>query len=67
VPNEPPASHRSKTHGRASTPLPETVVPAFLRLISERLPSGRYRAADLFPTANGDGAAADPVPSRAHE
>jgi NAD(P)-dependent dehydrogenase (short-subunit alcohol dehydrogenase family) len=31
-------------------PLPETVVPAFLRLIRERLPSGRYRAAELLPT-----------------
>jgi short-subunit dehydrogenase len=30
-------------------PLPETVTPAFLRLISERLPSGRYRAAELSP------------------
>ncbi|MEU4671050.1 SDR family NAD(P)-dependent oxidoreductase [Amycolatopsis sp. NPDC023774] len=28
-------------------PLPETAVPAFLRLLDERLPSGRYRAADL--------------------
>jgi NAD(P)-dependent dehydrogenase (short-subunit alcohol dehydrogenase family) len=28
-------------------PLPESVVPAFLRLIAERLPSGRYRAAEL--------------------
>lgn len=28
-------------------PLPESVVPAFLRLITERLPSGRYRAAEL--------------------
>ncbi len=28
-------------------PLPESVVPAFVRLITERLPSGRYRAADL--------------------
>ena len=33
-------------------PLPETVVPAFLRLISERLPSGRYRAAELFPAGD---------------
>jgi NAD(P)-dependent dehydrogenase (short-subunit alcohol dehydrogenase family) len=32
-------------------PLPESVVPAFLRLISERMPSGRYRAADLMPAA----------------
>jgi NAD(P)-dependent dehydrogenase (short-subunit alcohol dehydrogenase family) len=30
-------------------PLPESVVPAFRRLIAERLPSGRYRAADLMP------------------
>ena len=28
-------------------PLPESVVPAFVRLVTERLPSGRYRAADL--------------------
>ena len=28
-------------------PLPESAVPAFLRLIAERLPSGRYRAAEL--------------------
>jgi NAD(P)-dependent dehydrogenase (short-subunit alcohol dehydrogenase family) len=28
-------------------PLPESVVPAFLRLLAERPPSGRYRAADL--------------------
>jgi NAD(P)-dependent dehydrogenase (short-subunit alcohol dehydrogenase family) len=32
-------------------PLPESVVPGFVRLISERLPSGRYRAAHLMPTA----------------
>ena len=30
-------------------PLPEAIVPAFVRLISERLPSGRYRAAHLLP------------------
>ena len=30
-------------------PLPESVVPAFTRLIEERLPSGRYRAAELVP------------------
>jgi NAD(P)-dependent dehydrogenase (short-subunit alcohol dehydrogenase family) len=28
-------------------PLPDTVVPAFLRLIGERPPSGRYRAAEM--------------------
>jgi len=31
-------------------PLPDGVVPAFLRLITERLPAGRYRAAELMPT-----------------
>jgi NAD(P)-dependent dehydrogenase (short-subunit alcohol dehydrogenase family) len=30
-------------------PLPDTVVPAFLRLITERRPAGRYRAAELMP------------------
>ncbi|HEY6296608.1 MAG TPA: SDR family oxidoreductase [Streptosporangiaceae bacterium] len=30
-------------------PLPETIVPAFVRLITGRLPSGRYRAAHLMP------------------
>jgi short-subunit dehydrogenase len=30
-------------------PPPEAVTPAFLRLITERMPSGRYRAADLLP------------------
>jgi NAD(P)-dependent dehydrogenase (short-subunit alcohol dehydrogenase family) len=31
-------------------PRPDTVVPAFLRLITERLPAGRYRAAELMPS-----------------
>ncbi|HEY7147063.1 MAG TPA: SDR family NAD(P)-dependent oxidoreductase [Streptosporangiaceae bacterium] len=30
--------------------LPDAVVPGFWRLISERMPSGRYRAADLMPS-----------------
>ena len=30
---------------------PEWVVPAFVRLVTERLPSGRYRAAHLLPAA----------------
>jgi NAD(P)-dependent dehydrogenase (short-subunit alcohol dehydrogenase family) len=30
-------------------PSPESVVPAFIRLLTENLPSGRYRAADLMP------------------
>ncbi len=32
-------------------PEPESVVPAFVRLVAERLPSGRYRAAHLMPAA----------------
>ncbi|HTX28281.1 MAG TPA: SDR family oxidoreductase [Streptosporangiaceae bacterium] len=32
-------------------PRPETIVPAFVRLITERLPSGRYRAAHLLPAS----------------
>jgi NAD(P)-dependent dehydrogenase (short-subunit alcohol dehydrogenase family) len=32
-------------------PLPSASVPAFLRLLDERPPSGRYRAADLLVTA----------------
>jgi len=30
-------------------PLPESVIPAFVRMITERMPSGRYRAAELAP------------------
>ncbi len=30
-------------------PLPASVVPAFVRLVTERPPSGRYRAAELVP------------------
>ena len=36
-------------------PLPDSVVPAFVRLVTERLPSGRYRAAHLLPPAATDG------------
>jgi NAD(P)-dependent dehydrogenase (short-subunit alcohol dehydrogenase family) len=32
-------------------PLPAAVVPGFLRLAAERMPSGRYRATDLVPLA----------------
>jgi hypothetical protein len=32
-------------------PEPESVVPAFVRLITARLPSGRYRAAHLISAA----------------
>jgi NAD(P)-dependent dehydrogenase (short-subunit alcohol dehydrogenase family) len=33
-------------------PRPEAVVPAFTRLVAERLPSGRYRAAHLLPVVS---------------
>jgi NAD(P)-dependent dehydrogenase (short-subunit alcohol dehydrogenase family) len=32
-------------------PEPATIVPAFVRLVTERLPSGRYRASHLMPVA----------------
>jgi hypothetical protein len=54
-----PGDLRTAMHQRAfpgedisDRPLPDSVVPAFLRLISERLPSGRYRAADLFQASD---------------
>jgi len=50
-----PGDLRTAMHQRAfpgedisDRPLPATVVPAFMRLISERLPSGRYCAVDLY-------------------
>ncbi|MEV6826177.1 SDR family NAD(P)-dependent oxidoreductase [Amycolatopsis sp. NPDC051102] len=53
-----PGDLRTAMHQRAfpgedisDRPLPETAVPAFLRLLDERPPSGRYRAADLLGTA----------------
>jgi NAD(P)-dependent dehydrogenase (short-subunit alcohol dehydrogenase family) len=33
-------------------PEPESVVPAFVRLVTERLPSGRYRASHLVPVGS---------------
>ena len=33
-------------------PEPSSVVPAFVRLVTERLPSGRYRAAHLMPVVS---------------
>jgi short-subunit dehydrogenase len=51
-----PGDLRTRMHQEAfpgedisDRPLPETVVPAFLRLIAERMPSGRYQAAELMP------------------
>jgi NAD(P)-dependent dehydrogenase (short-subunit alcohol dehydrogenase family) len=53
-----PGDLRTAMHQRAfpgedisDRPLPETAVPAFLRLLDERPPSGRYRAADLLVSA----------------
>ncbi|HEX9765718.1 MAG TPA: SDR family oxidoreductase [Nitriliruptorales bacterium] len=44
------AMHQDAFPGQdiSDRPLPGTVVPAILRLIDERPPSGRYRAADLL-------------------
>ncbi len=51
-----PGDLRTRMHQQAfpgedisDRPLPAAVVPAFTRLISQRLPSGRYRAAELMP------------------
>jgi NAD(P)-dependent dehydrogenase (short-subunit alcohol dehydrogenase family) len=53
-----PGDLRTDMHQRAfpgedisDRPRPETVEPAFGRLVAERLPSGRYRAAHLLPPA----------------
>ncbi|SFW91938.1 SDR family NAD(P)-dependent oxidoreductase [Amycolatopsis australiensis] len=53
-----PGDLRTAMHQRAfpgedisDRPLPETAVPAFLRLLGERPASGRYRAADLLVAA----------------
>jgi len=34
-------------------PRPESIVPALIRLVTERLPSGRYRAVELMPVTEG--------------
>jgi NAD(P)-dependent dehydrogenase (short-subunit alcohol dehydrogenase family) len=54
-----PGDMRTAMHQRAfpgedisDRPRPHTVVPAFLRLIDERPPSGRHRAADLARVAS---------------
>lgn len=53
-----PGDLRTAMHQRAfpgedisDRPLPSSAVPAFLRLLDERPPSGRYRAADLLVNA----------------
>ena len=64
-----PGDMRTEMHQQAfpgedisDRPEPETVLPALLRLIGERPPSGRYRAADL---ASPPPAAAPPSPAPA--
>jgi NAD(P)-dependent dehydrogenase (short-subunit alcohol dehydrogenase family) len=54
-----PGDLRTDMHQRAfpgedisDRPRPESVVPAFVRLITQRLPSGRYRAAHLMPASS---------------
>lgn len=51
-----PGDMRTEMHQQAfpgddisDRPLPATVTPAFVRLVTERMPSGRYRAAELMP------------------
>jgi NAD(P)-dependent dehydrogenase (short-subunit alcohol dehydrogenase family) len=51
-----PGDLRTRMHQEAypgedisDRPLPGSVLPGFLRLVAERLPSGRYRAAELMP------------------
>jgi NAD(P)-dependent dehydrogenase (short-subunit alcohol dehydrogenase family) len=51
-----PGDLRTRMHQEAfpgqdisDRPRPEEVVPGFLRLIADRLPSGRYRAPELLP------------------
>jgi NAD(P)-dependent dehydrogenase (short-subunit alcohol dehydrogenase family) len=51
-----PGDLRTDMHQRAfpgedisDRPEPESVVPAFVRLVTQRLPNGRYRAAHLIP------------------
>jgi len=58
-----PGDMRTEMHAAAfpgedisDRPEPETVVPAFLRLLDERPPSGRYRAADLLAAASAGAA-----------
>jgi NAD(P)-dependent dehydrogenase (short-subunit alcohol dehydrogenase family) len=57
-----PGDLRTRMHQEAypgqdisDRPLPETVTPALLRLVAERMPSGRYRAADLLPARSATG------------
>jgi len=56
-----PGDLRTRMHQQAfpgedisDRPEPEEVVPGFLRLITSRLPSGRYRAPELLPGVPAD-------------
>lgn len=56
-----PGDLRTQMHQQAypgadisDRPLPETVIPAFIRLVTERMPSGRYRAVELMNTRPAD-------------
>jgi NAD(P)-dependent dehydrogenase (short-subunit alcohol dehydrogenase family) len=63
-----PGDLRTRMHQEAfpgedisDRPLPETVVPAFVRLVAEAPPSGRIRLADLAPDRDADRAAEVPA------
>jgi NAD(P)-dependent dehydrogenase (short-subunit alcohol dehydrogenase family) len=45
------AMHRAADPDATGLPSPAEVVPALLRLVDERPPSGRYRAVELLPAA----------------
>ena len=52
-----PGDLRTRMHQQAfpgedisDRPLPDAVVPAFIRLITQPMPGGRYRAAELMPS-----------------
>jgi NAD(P)-dependent dehydrogenase (short-subunit alcohol dehydrogenase family) len=54
-----PGDMRTQMHQEAfpgedisDRPLPEAITPGLVRLVTERMPSGRYRAADLSPGAD---------------
>jgi len=63
-----PGDMRTDMHQRAfpgedisDRPEPQTVVPALLRLLDERPPSGRYQASDLAVTGSSGADSTDPV------
>jgi len=63
-----PGDLRTRMHQQAfpgedisDRPLPAAVAPAFLRLVTERMPSGRYRAAELLPVRQSQAATGAPA------